>query len=158
MATFTAQILIGQEHPCHGGITPTHTLFLFENSRPAWILSPAAIFPGSPPAQEDRVTWIPTLETTLEDGLLMLCLYVLKDSRVEAAAAELLEAGRAEPTELYRAVSRDELAHLHALCREVDMRCKLVVTVLAGSLLAGQLPALRHYRVKAEVCVPQPEQ
>lgn len=33
MATFTAQILVGSPHPNHGGINPTYSLFLSENSR-----------------------------------------------------------------------------------------------------------------------------
>lgn len=40
MAAYTAQALVGQAHPNHGGITPTHRLYLSENSRPAWILLP----------------------------------------------------------------------------------------------------------------------
>jgi len=37
MATMTAQILAGEEHPKRGGIKPTQNLFLSENNRPAWI-------------------------------------------------------------------------------------------------------------------------
>ena len=33
MATLTAQILIGSEHPYHGGMGPSHQLFLSENDR-----------------------------------------------------------------------------------------------------------------------------
>jgi hypothetical protein len=38
MGTFTAQILIGNNHRYGGGIIPSHAVFLSENSRPAWIL------------------------------------------------------------------------------------------------------------------------
>ena len=39
MATITAHILVGSAHPNHGGILRTHSLFLSENSRPAWTLA-----------------------------------------------------------------------------------------------------------------------
>ena len=35
MATLTPQILVGIPHPNHGGINPSHFLFLSENNRPA---------------------------------------------------------------------------------------------------------------------------
>ena len=38
MATMTAQILVGNPHPYHGGINPTHKIYLSESSRPALIL------------------------------------------------------------------------------------------------------------------------
>jgi len=38
MGTLTAQFLVGKTHPNHGGINPTHYLFLSENSRPVFTL------------------------------------------------------------------------------------------------------------------------
>ncbi len=79
MATFTAQILVGSPHPNHGGINPTHSLFLSENSRPAWILVDP--YPDSGP-RNSRIVWIPTLENMLEDALLMIAVYVCKDDGI----------------------------------------------------------------------------
>ncbi len=47
MGTHTAQILIGDSHPNHGGIIPSYALFLSENSRAVWILAELDMFrPG----------------------------------------------------------------------------------------------------------------
>ena len=79
MATFTAQILIGAKHPYDSGMmNSSHSLFLSENSRPAWILSTTDIFNENKQTQP-RITWIPTLENMLEDALVMIGLYVLED-------------------------------------------------------------------------------
>jgi hypothetical protein len=72
MGTYTAQVLIGTPHPNHGGIHPTHQLMLSENSRPAWILT-------SWENTEEEKVWIPTIESMLEDGLLMIAFYLLKE-------------------------------------------------------------------------------
>ena len=39
MGTMPAQIVVGHSHQNHRSIIPKHSLFLFENSRPAWILT-----------------------------------------------------------------------------------------------------------------------
>ena len=72
MGTFTAQILVGTPDLYHGGIIPTHYLFLSENDRPAWILEDKS---GS-----QNVVWVPTIEDILEDALLMIAVHVCKDS------------------------------------------------------------------------------
>src|SRR5690554_6680116 len=77
MGTFTAQILIGKNHPYDGGIhSITHTLFLSENSRPTWVLK------NEGAKKKDSIIWITTVENMLEDGLLMLGVYVLKDEKL----------------------------------------------------------------------------
>jgi len=50
MATYTAQILIGEEHPNHGGLLPTSVteMFLSENSIPAWLFTWLNVQPRAP--------------------------------------------------------------------------------------------------------------
>lgn len=67
MATLTAQILIGEGHPNHDGINPSHYLFLSENSRSAWVLLPENIFSQSS-KRTPKITWIPTVDNMLEDA------------------------------------------------------------------------------------------
>ena len=82
MATFTCQILIGKKHSYDSGIINiSHTLYLSENSRPALILSPTEEFTANKQVQQ-KITWIPTLENMLEDALVMIGLYVLKDQQL----------------------------------------------------------------------------
>ena len=77
MATWTAQILVGNSHPNHGGITAGYQLFLSENSRPCWECFP--IFPPRPGEvlkNEGHTVWIPPgPESILECGLLMVALH-----------------------------------------------------------------------------------
>ena len=77
MATWTAQILVGNSHPNHGGITAGYQLFLSENDRPCWECFP--IFPprlGEVLKNEGHTVWIPPGPgSILECGLLMVALH-----------------------------------------------------------------------------------
>jgi len=86
LATFTAQILIGTEHPYHGGINPTHFLFLSENDRPAWILTNENITGENPDVE--KIVWNPTTENMFEDALFMINLYIEKDKTLIAYLKE----------------------------------------------------------------------
>jgi|TARA_B100001971_G_C18207592_1_gene548595 hypothetical protein len=44
MGSFTTQILVGSGDSNHGGIYPTHFMYLSENDRPAWILMGQNVF------------------------------------------------------------------------------------------------------------------
>ena len=144
MATVTASILVGTPHPNHGGICPTHQLLLSENDRPAWSLY---MIPGAKP----EAIWITTVENTLEDGILMAGLLVLKDHTLAAAAAAL-RGNSKERAEVYDDISECDRCRLYELCRTLGPETKLVVTVLEGSTLAGQLAVLERYSVGVEVC------
>lgn len=70
MITVTATIIIGTPHLFHGGIIPTHIIFLSENDRPALILR-------SLKDEEERIV-IPTIENTVNDIFLIIAVYLLK--------------------------------------------------------------------------------
>ena len=92
MASFTAQILIGNGGGYDNeGIIPDSTLFLSENSRPAWVLK----YRGR------KITWIPTLDNMLEDGLLMLAIFVLKDPELVELAQEYFHNKEVNKAALY---------------------------------------------------------
>ena len=78
MATFTAQILIGHDDPYHEGIIPYSYMFLSENSRPAWILRSFPDCANAIPFPE--IVWIPTLGNIVEDAMLMIGIYIVKDN------------------------------------------------------------------------------
>ena len=144
MATISATILVGTTHPNHGGIQPTHQLLLSENSRPAYSL----VAMHSPQPQS---VWIPTVEDMLEDGLLMAGLLVVQDPQLVAAAGAFRR-GYAERVEMYEDISEPDRRRLYELCTGLDASIKLVITILNGSSIAGQLAVLNRYKVGVEVC------
>lgn len=88
MGTMTAQILIGKSHPYHGGINPSHYLFLFENDRPVLTLVPENISTGRP--QSSEIRWIPSsYENILEDAILMIAINVYKVNNLVKIANQL---------------------------------------------------------------------
>lgn len=152
MATFTAQILIGSAHPNHGGINPTHQLYLSENSHPAWLLVPAIAANRVPSMPSETLTWIPTHENILEDALLMIALHVVRDPGVSEAAERLLRTKTPSFATLREDIDKQDLQHLHEKSRAVETGVKLVITVMEGSTVMGQLKVLEQYRMEVEVC------
>jgi len=144
MATITATILVGTAHQNHGGIAPTHQLLLSENSRPSWTLH--ALHSRQPLA-----VWIPTVEDMLEDGLLLVGLLALRNAELVAAATGFRREYD-ERAEMYDDISEVERRRLYERCRTIGPAAKLVITVLAGSSIAGQLGVLAKYRLGVEVC------
>ncbi|MFW5807332.1 MAG: hypothetical protein ACOCWU_06660, partial [Spirochaetota bacterium] len=138
MATMTAQILVGGNHRHHGGIIPTHAVYLSENSRSAWILMSYEIYPEGP-LYIRRVIWIPTVERMLEDAIVMIALHVVRDSRVLEAASACFDRPEGDRLELYDDAKGD-LDGLYEAARAVKGFPKLVISVLAGSTIVRQLP------------------
>ncbi len=108
MATLTAQIIVGRAHPNHGGINPTHYLFFSENDRPAWVLVPENVF-GKRPLEMEKTVWIPTVEHTLEDGLLMIALHILKDREIVNLTEEYFENKGIDRAKLYEDIDKAQL-------------------------------------------------
>lgn len=154
MATFTAQLLIGQAHPNHGGINPTHQILLSENDRPAWIFLPLDVF-AIETRPIDRIIWIPRIGHLLEDGLLLAGLHALQNPDLKKLAGLHLAHPDHRPLELVRDVRPDRLSALHERCRAIETRYKVALTLLAGSSLADQLDVLQRYRFDVEVCTPR---
>ena len=145
MASYTAQILIGNGGGYdNGGIIPNGTLFLSENSRPAWILQ----------YRGPKITWIPTLDNMLEDGLLMLAIYVLKDTEIVELAQEYFHTKEVNKAALYDDITEEHRQVLYQKSRSMDWKCKLVISVFNHSHIHPQLSVLNDYPMYLEVCVP----
>jgi hypothetical protein len=128
----TAQLAVGTPHPNHDGIIPTHVAWLSENGRAGWLLEPTArgLWGTDESWTQEEISWVPGgPEHILEDGLLLIAVHVLRDKM---------------PVEI--------LVELRERCQHVDMGQKVVVTVLGGSSLEGQLPLLERYPMQVEVC------
>jgi hypothetical protein len=153
MGTFTAQILVGDPHPNHGGISPSHQLLLSENDRPAWILFPLH-FPAKTHLGDREIRWIPTIEGMLEDALLMIAVHVCRHG-------EILEFGRRfcsklefELFELDTDLNLGEREALYKHCRDTVAFPKLIMSVFKGSSVTSHLSVLENYSMDVEVCIP----
>lgn len=153
MGTFTSQILVGQKHSYDGGIINiTHMLYLSENSRPAWILTPADIFNEHAQDPPKRITWIPTVEHMLEDALLMIGLYVVKDTELLKLAKECFHAATKDFIELYQDVNPEKLQKLYKYTKNIMSPHKIILSAFQGSSITNQLTVLKDYQNDIEVC------
>ena len=84
MGTFTASILVGSGHPNDGGISPITTLYLNEGSKISWVMRGAR---GS----RQEVTWICSVDHTLEDAILMMAYFVLSGIHGQPTKATLFK-------------------------------------------------------------------
>lgn len=94
---------------------------------------------------------IPTVENMLEDGLLMIGLFVVKDPGViETANAVRKEfSGRVQD---YNEIDKANRAKLFESTRKIGPQTKLAITVLEGSSVSSQLHVLERYQLSIEVC------
>lgn len=152
MSTFTAQILVGTKHSYDGGIiNVSHILYLSENSRPAWVLSPTDVFNENGHTQK-RITWIPTLENMLEDALVMIGLYVLKDEKLVSLANDYFDNPKQDFLELHQDIQPEGLQELYNHTRLIKSNHKMILSVFQGSTLLRQLSVLEQFQNDIEVC------
>jgi hypothetical protein len=152
MGTMTAQILIGENHPYEGGIVNlSHTLSLSENGVPRWTIRGNHFRPSK--ADFKPVGWIPTFESMLEDGLLMISLYALNDPKLISLSEEVFKKPIYDVTSLYEEISPSDLQKLHIANREILSGKKLVINVFNGSSINRHLRQLKYYsHLELEVC------
>lgn len=157
MATLTAQILVGHGHPNHDGINPTHYLFFSQNDRSAWVLLPENIFDRNTARDpvSKKTIWHPTMENALEDALLMIAVYVLREPKTRELAMECFYDFNDHRVELHKDnVLESDLQSLYEHVRNINAEYKIVVTTLKGSPIEVQLPVLEKYSMDVEVCTP----
>ena len=153
MATLTANILVGSPHPNHDGIQPSHYLFLSENSRPAWVLVQQNLF-NKENRQEEKITWIPTVEDMLEDAILMIAVHVQKNQGILELASTFTDNIESERLELYEVFNESQRKQLYEECRKISDFPKLIVSVFQGSTIKRQLKVVEQYKMDVEVCSP----
>ncbi len=156
MGTMTAQILVGSAHPYHDGIDPTHYLFLSENSRPSWLLTSQNLFSNDfdrHPPLRSPIVWIPTVSNMLEDALLMIAYYILRNPGVRALANSFTDMKRAQRRELYEMFTEEQREQLYQECRRIQNFPKLIVSVFHHSSIRSQVAVLEQYQMDFEVCV-----
>ena len=175
MGTWTAQILVGRSHPNHGGIGARYQLFLGENSRPCWECFP--IGPSSPGQvwkNEGHTVWIPPgPENILKCGLLMVALHCFDPMDSRAVNKELVSSAKSmskvimdkrvdfdqgrydEIKDKMSPILTDkQFKELYDMAKKIKINdsTKLIVTVLAGSSITGQIKELKKHKYDFEVC------
>ncbi len=147
MATYTGEVLVGNAHLHHGGILPEHRVYLSENGRLSLILR----------GEDDTkgCIWVPTAKNTIDDTLLMISAYTLKDKDILRKMDKCkvpMEQGFFELSEYF---SQDELKELYELNKRVLKTYsgfKIVLNALEGSTFLAQLGNLEDYDIDMEVC------
>ena len=159
MSSVTAQVLVGGRGNFDDGIRPVYAVFLNENDRPALLLR--SIDPYRDERQEDSDVvwvWIPTVEHTLQDAILMIAVYVLKNEEILSRLGEFgFDPERAirsdrQPVELYSTFTEEQRAELYGMCHDLPEEFSLLVTVLDSSAISRQLSCLADYSMEVRVC------
>lgn len=154
MASYTAQILVGEADPNHGGIDGITAQFLLsENDRPCW-----ALFMNRSLRQKPTSSWIPaSVETILEDGLLMWGYFLAKDNVIVSSLNELTELQVLDRCNL-TSLPSERLGKLREVCRKIcqvnNRRVVLAISALRGSSIFRQVGVLDNYAVDCEVALP----
>ena len=162
MATWTAQILVGNSHPNHGGITAGYQLFLSENDRPCWECFP--IFPprlGEVLKNEGHTVWIPPGPgSILECGLLMVALHCFDPMARRPVNKELVSSAKSMSKKIMdkfvdmSILTDKQFKELYDMAKKIELNDsdKLIVTVLAGSSITERLKELKKHKYDSEVC------
>ena len=162
MATWTAQILVGNSHPNHGGITAGYQLFLSENDRPCWECFP--VFPprrGEVLKNEGHTVWIPPGPgSILECGLLMVALHCFDPMARRPINKELVSSAKSMSKKIMdkfvdmSILTDKQFKELYDMAKKIELNDsdKLIVTVLAGSSITGRLEELKKHKYDFEVC------
>jgi hypothetical protein len=152
MGTITAQIMIGQNHPYEGGmVNLSHYLFLSENGVARWTLRESNLLDSS--RKFKPISWIPTIEHMLEDGLLMITLFVLREEKLIQMAEQAFGKPLHEVTNFYSEIAKEDLIKLHMENQRLLKKMKLMVNVFQGSTIFRQVSSLHEYQeLEIEVC------
>ncbi len=155
MATMTAQILIGSPHTYHGGINPTHKIYLSENSRPALILTREDIHEKGTKDTFEKVTWIPTLENMLDDILLMVSFFILKDEYISQELSKI-DVKKLNFLEMYEDIDKETRLKLYKSNKEIiggykDL--KFIFSIFEGSSLISAINEVKLFKIEHELCI-----
>jgi hypothetical protein len=124
MATTTAFIFVGTAHRNDSGLIPRFLIQFTENSRPALILKNLL-------NQEEDKVMIPTLESTLDDVMLMIAVHVLDELKLPKS---IVDDSR---TSMYDLFNKDERISYYQMAREIVAKAgiKVVFNILSESHL-----------------------
>lgn len=159
-ASCTAQITVGSPTSYWGGpgvgIGPDYVMYLVEGARAAWVLERVVHHTDGDASNEPR-TWVAGApDRILADGLVMIAALVEDEPNVRELIERRVERERSTALLTERWAELDGVAgkvldEFEAAALEA-VRSKLVVTVMDGSSVTGQLALLDCCSMEAEVC------
>jgi hypothetical protein len=154
LATITAQILIGTEHPYHGGINPTHYLFLSENDRPAWILTSENI--SGENSGFEKIVWNPTVENMFDDALFMINLYIEKNKTLIAFLKENYKKinfnlNNISLPEILEKKDLEKIYDLNMDLLKKNKSLKLTISIFEDSSLKDIVKSLNGSEIRCEI-------
>ena len=154
MSTITAQILVGTGDPYHGGVNPTHYLFLLENDRPAWILVNENITGKNKTAE--KIIWTPTTENMFEDALFMINLYIEKNKTLIAYLKENHKKINFNTNNISipEILDKKDLEKIYDFNRDLlkkNKSIKLIISIFSDSSLKDIVKSLNGSEIKCEI-------
>ncbi|MFK9092526.1 hypothetical protein [Bacillus salipaludis] len=155
MATMTAQIVVGMAHPYDGGINLDYYMYLSENGVARWTIMEENISKKHMNKEEQRIAqWIPTPEFILEDALLMIGIYIVKDEALIKMARQFFIGEIPCTVELENDIPVKALEMMRKRAREMDYKYKMTLSIFSDSSIQKQIKKLEAYPMDLEVCVP----
>lgn len=149
MSACTCYAMIGHASREGEGLRVGHTIRLVEGDRPAWKVELPV--EGKKPRE---LMWIPSLEHTFEDLVVMMGLHLVKHQGLFELAQAATEVDlMADYVEVY-AIPVEVREKLYAAAREVDGNFKMGLVVFSGCILeqSRRLEAVRNYAFDVEIC------
>ena len=151
MATYTGQLLCGDGHPNDDGLMPSsvRSLWLSENSRPAWIIGE--------PRRRPTYVWLPHApDTILSDGLLMVVTLILEQHSLWRSVGIDIDPQQRPTIDLAKVITPDQHDALLNAARaaSVGSRLKVIVAAFTGSSVLAQLSQTREFAFDVEVLAP----
>lgn len=126
-----AQILVGNRRPFDIGINPEYIIYYSENDKPALILSKEEIYERSEVNKFDQKVWIPTINNTLEDALLMIGIYLEEDEElIELADKYFTNYKNKRIVSLHNDIEKENLKKLYEINRKKEKQYKVVISEL----------------------------
>ena len=127
--------------------TPHFVIYLAENNRPSLTLNTTSIHQCEE-SDFEQVIWVPTLENTLEDALLMIVLYLHKDPQIVKVAEKYFRIE--QKVECYD-IPEEGRKILYNLLENYKFNDYIIISVFESSLLARQVDSLRKYNIDGEL-------
>jgi len=131
------------------GLRVGHTIRLVEGDRPAWKVELPV--EGKPPRE---LMWIPSLEHTLDDLVVMMGLHLVKHQGLLELAQVATDVDlMADYVEVYT-IPLDVREKLYAAAREVDGNFKMALVIFNSCILeqGRRLETVSNYSFDVEIC------
>lgn len=150
MRETTAEIWVGPDQSrdwmgTQGGINATHLMLLRENGRPAWMLMPGNLHDANPPRIGRATVWTPTVDSPIQDALLLFAVMGAKVAEVRAVLNDFEGSRSRARLDLDQKFPRGLPRKVHKACQEHLTGWHMVVSVGSYSLAKRDLAALRAY-------------